>query len=936
MLTETSSIIIPDKLLKKLSKQEIWRSNVINVIHNVENIFSREPYFFEEYTDHGILHIKHILDISDKLIPKITLEVITAKTLGIYLISAILHDIGMYITYDNLKEIIESDTIKIDTLDEYSIKNLWKKYLSELKRYSDKDLIRKFGTIDIQFTSLPKSHNNITTTDKLVIGEFIRQNHHKISHYLINNMIQLGNTDLLKNVNIDKNERDLIGLIARSHGDNLRNRNFENYLRQTYYPYEKPNNVEIFYIISLLRLADYLDAGEERASHIIDEMYVKHSEISQEEFTWNQYINYKSYMWPDNNSQTVIISAYPKSGYYFSKITKWLEAVQRELDLCWAIIGEFYDINEFKFSIRRIDSNLFKESVIKNFEKKFYPKEVHFETDPDIIKLLIQPLYGDNPSYGVRELVQNAVDACREMEQIKKSEGKTYSGKIKVHIDTKSKSFTIEDNGIGMTADTIVNYYLKAGSSYRRSDDWCNNFLDDDGKSKVLRNGKFGIGVLATFLLGAEATITTKNINDDKGWEFTIKLDQDNIEIKRVEKTECGTVVSINLSDETINKLLKKSEYDVKWYNWYVDSTPDIEYKIDGEEKTRNIFDPIKNGWYKLEQNEYDNYYWAYCKLDTFRNDIAFSVFSDNITFCNGIVIPHAISNFENNHKIIFNMPDIYIQDNKGILPVDLSRSLITEIPCHDTLIAECFKYYLAQILKLTFDNDTPKKIPFFFQTNEFFNYCSNQLSLIYSQNGFYPIFKPFRKYINITNYKLCCFEENRIIELDTLKKCSNVIMDNDFFVNFFKHNFEDILFEMSSNTMISHIFVNNQPNNYGNNVSECFFINFEIIKIREKLKNFSEDFPLKLENLKFEDKGNYFLITREDDTNNYKPDFDPDIFPLVIQYNEEYPKNEDEENDIMMKVLKEYFPPNTFIPYDMDERKEVFSEAFEKLEKYM
>lgn len=496
----------------------------------------------------------------------------------------------MYITYDNLKEIIKSDTIKIDKLDKYSIKDLWKKYLSELKRYSDKDLIRKFGTTDIQFTSLPESYNNVTTIDKLVIGEFIRQNHHKISHYLINNMIQLGDTGLLKNVDINTQERDLIGLIARSHGDNLRNRNFKEYLElKKYYPYKKHYNIEIFYIMSLLRLADYLDVGEERASYIIYKMYVKNSEISQEEFTWNQYIKYENYNWFDNNSQTVIISAYPESGYYFSKITKWLEAVQRELDLCWAIIGEFYDINKFKFSIRRIDSNLFQEPVIKNFENKFYPKEVHFETNPDIIKLLIQPLYGDDPSYGVRELVQNAVDACREMEQIKKSEVKTYSGKIKVHIDTTNKSFTIEDNGIGMTADTIVNYYLKAGSSYRRSDDWCNNFLDDDGKSKVLRNGKFGIGVLATFLLGAEATITTKNINDDKGWEFTIKLDQDNIEIKRVEKAEYGTVISVKLSDKAINEFLKEARYDVKWHTWYVDSTPEIEYEIDGEKKVEKF-----------------------------------------------------------------------------------------------------------------------------------------------------------------------------------------------------------------------------------------------------------------------------------------------------------------------------------------------------------
>lgn len=59
-------------------------------------------------------------------------------------------------------------------------------------------------------------------------------------------------------------------------------------------------------------------------------------------------------------------------------------------------------------------------------------------------------------------------------------------------------------------------------------------------------------------------------------------------------------------------------------------------------------------------------------------------------------------------------MPNIYVQDNKGIFPVDLSRSKTTEIPCHDTLLEECFKYYLAQILNLKFDDNllASKKIP--------------------------------------------------------------------------------------------------------------------------------------------------------------------------------------------------------------------------------
>lgn len=59
-------------------------------------------------------------------------------------------------------------------------------------------------------------------------------------------------------------------------------------------------------------------------------------------------------------------------------------------------------------------------------------------------------------------------------------------------------------------------------------------------------------------------------------------------------------------------------------------------------------------------------------------------------------------------------------------------------------------------------------------------------------------------------------------------------------------------------------------------------------------------------------------------------------IFPLVVEYREEYPEIQNEENDVMMKVLKKYFPHKTLIPYDMDERKKVFAKAFDELAKYM
>lgn len=897
------SIKIPKRLLNKLSNNRIWHSNVNNVIENVEDIFSKGPYFFEEYTEHGIMHINHVLEISDKLIPDDTLETITERTLGMYLISAILHDIGMYINYDNLIYIIEEkNNTKISELDKFSIAELWKKYLVELKRYTESELRSKFGTVDIQFDSLPEL-SKINTIDKLIIGEFIRQNHHKISHYIINNIVKLSDIDILKDTNIDNQERDLIGLIARSHGVNLRS--LEEYLDNNYSDLETPIGIEIFYIMSLLRLSDYLDAGEERASHIIEEMYVKHSKISKEEFAWNQCIKYENYNWKGTR-QKVVIQASPENGYNFSKVTKWTESVQRELDLCWAIISEYYNVNKIKFSINRIDCNILKEKVIENHKEKFYPNEVRFEVNPDILKLLIQPLYSDDPSYGVRELVQNSVDACREREAMEDPKDKNYSGNITVNIDTKAKLFTIEDNGVGMTVDTIVNYYLKAGSSYRRSSAWGEDFLDDDGKPKVLRTGKFGIGVLATFLLGNEATITTRNINDNKGWKFTIKLDQDNIEIVRTEeKTTYGTTISVTLSDVAINKFKEESSYTCKWYQWYVDSNPTIEYKIDGQIKKRIIINPEQEGWFELKQSEYEKYYWHYNTLRT-------------NSYCNGILVPISKLSFIRNDDLRFLIPDIYIQDKKGIIPVNLSRNEFTQVPCRDKLIKECFKYYLAKILKLTLNKtNIIFQIPHFLFITYFRPINFTQIvSLVYYNNGFYPELKPFRKYKNITNYKILFCTKRNFNPDNKFDEDSNVIIA-----------YSRILVEPSAIEYFAEIL---KELNSDNRV-KCIFVNKSLFN--DNLQKYS----IRLSQIKSDDEHNYVILTEPDDTNEYKTDLD--VETIMVKCHEEYSDDEEDntiENKIMMYLIKEYFPPDTLIPYDLEERKRVFPKAFKELEKYM
>ena len=104
--------------------------------------------------------------------------------------------------------------------------------------------------------------------------------------------------------------------------------------------------------------------------------------------------------------------------------------------------------------------------------------------------------------------MQNAVDACNARKYIAESRGEEYFPLVKIDIaeDAANKTciMKITDNGIGMDEDILLNYFLKAGSSFRKSTIWQKTFLDDEGHAQVQRSGKFGIGVLAAFLLGVK------------------------------------------------------------------------------------------------------------------------------------------------------------------------------------------------------------------------------------------------------------------------------------------------------------------------------------------------------------------------------------------------------------------------------------------------
>ena len=268
-----------------------------------------------------------------------------------------------------------------------------------------------------------------------------------------------------------------------------------------------------------------------------------------------------------------------------------------------------------------------------------------------MLNLLINPLYGYNPAFAVRELLQNSIDACQERIVIDNEKGK-----VEISIDTENKEFIITDNGIGMSEDVLINYYLVAGSSYRNSDNWKDKYIDDDGSAKICRIGKFGVGVLSTFIIGDEIEVMTQHLHDEKGYYFTLDINKESVLDIRRTSSVIGTTIKIHMKDYVVEYFKNEFKID-EWLNWYHLEEPEILINLDGNLLKRKYVinaDNPKYCWHKTYDTCFDELIWSFTPKFLTNDDQENEYYEDYREYeviLNGIHIVRFLKLFESNQK---------------------------------------------------------------------------------------------------------------------------------------------------------------------------------------------------------------------------------------------------------------------------------------------
>ena len=166
-----------------------------------------------------------------------------------------------------------------------------------------------------------------------------------------------------------------------------------------------------------------------------------------------------------------------------------------------------------------------------------------------IFPIIKRWLYSDKDIF-LREIVSNASDAITKLRHlcaIGEAQGIDESCyRITVMLDEKAKTVSVDDNGIGMTADEVRNYInniaLSGALDFVKKYEGAN--AENDG---II--GHFGLGFYSAFMVADKVTIETKSYTDEPAVKWT--GDQDgSFVMEDCERAGRGTKVTMFITEE--------------------------------------------------------------------------------------------------------------------------------------------------------------------------------------------------------------------------------------------------------------------------------------------------------------------------------------------------------------------------------------------------
>jgi molecular chaperone HtpG len=249
-----------------------------------------------------------------------------------------------------------------------------------------------------------------------------------------------------------------------------------------------------------------------------------------------------------------------------------------------------------------------------------------------LLDLMINSIYTHKEIF-LRELISNASDAIDKLCYISLTDDKVGltrdDFKINIIPDKESRSLTISDNGIGMTAaelESNLGVIARSGSLKFKED------MKQDAEDLDII-GQFGVGFYSAFMVATKVTVISRAYGEDKASKW-VSSGSDGYSITACEREMPGTDIIIEikpdsddevydkyLGEHTLHNLIKKYSDYVRW-PIIMDVTKSRQVETDETDKDGNK----KKTWEDYTEKEVINSripIWQRAKSDVSDEDCA-------------------------------------------------------------------------------------------------------------------------------------------------------------------------------------------------------------------------------------------------------------------------------------------------------------------------
>ena len=175
-----------------------------------------------------------------------------------------------------------------------------------------------------------------------------------------------------------------------------------------------------------------------------------------------------------------------------------------------------------------------------------------FQTEAkQLLHLMIHSLYSNKEIF-LRELISNASDAADKLRFAALKNDALYEDdadlNITIESDSKKKTITIKDNGIGMSKEEVIENLgtiAKSGTAQ-----FLESLTGDEKKDSQLI-GQFGVGFYSAFIVAEKVEVLTRKAGEkaDKGvhWESEGEAE---FSIESIDKADRGTTIILHLKKD--------------------------------------------------------------------------------------------------------------------------------------------------------------------------------------------------------------------------------------------------------------------------------------------------------------------------------------------------------------------------------------------------